>query len=142
MTDKPAPFVFKPAPRPTPRVTADVAERLADATADLGFTRPSSAPPVVEPVAPTPSLKPAPRPAAGRAASRTARTARPVKAAGAPSEASASLKFDVPEDLWTALKIEAAKRRVTVKFLVLEALSRQGYEVDLDAIPEDGRRLR
>ena len=38
--------------------------------------------------------------------------------------------------------MEAIKRRVTVKFLVLEALAAKGYDVDLDAIPEDGRRLR
>jgi hypothetical protein len=36
----------------------------------------------------------------------------------------------------------ALKRRVTVKFLVLEALAAKGYAIDLDAIPEDGRRLR
>ena len=37
---------------------------------------------------------------------------------------------------------EALNRRVTVRYLVLEALAAKGYRVDLEAIPEDGRRIR
>ena len=145
MTSKPNPLAFQPAPRPASRVYADMAERLADATADLGFLRSSSSPSAAELKAPAPA-GPSPRaPSAGpegeeRARSATAKPKLPAPAPGAPG--SASLKFDLPEDLWTELKIQAARRRVTVKFLVLEALSKQGYSVDLDAIPEDGRRLR
>jgi hypothetical protein len=29
-----------------------------------------------------------------------------------------------------------------VKYLVLEALAAKGYNVDLSAVPEDGRRIR
>ena len=53
-----------------------------------------------------------------------------------------ALKFEVPDPVWTALRQEALNRRVTVKYLVLEALAAKGYNVDLAAVPEDGRRLR
>jgi hypothetical protein len=53
-----------------------------------------------------------------------------------------ALKFEVPDLVWTALRQEALNRRVTVKYLVLEALAAKGYNVDLAAVPEDGRRLR
>jgi hypothetical protein len=53
-----------------------------------------------------------------------------------------ALKFEVPDTAWTALRQEALNRRVTVKYLVLEALAAKGYNVDLAAVPEDGRRLR
>jgi hypothetical protein len=62
-------------------------------------------------------------------------------AADSPRRSSA-LKFDVQDDLWTALRRAAIDRRVTVKYLVLEALSEKGYPVDLAEVPEDGRRLR
>lgn len=123
--NKPAGLAFQPAPRPAARVTPEQAEELATSTAGLGFSRPSTAPPV-EPAAAAPKAPKKPEPVA--------------RASEALSMS--SLKFDVPTDLWTALKIDAAKRRVTVRYLVLEALSKHGYDVDLDAIPEDGRRQR
>lgn len=149
MTEKPAPLAFQPAPRPTPRVSADLAAQLAGANADLGFTRASSAP---EESAPAPSMEklafqPTPRPApkaltqapaatARRREPRPARQAKPTASGGA-----AVLKLDIPEALWTTLRIEAVNRRITVKYLVLEALAKQGY-VDLAEFHEDGRRLR
>jgi hypothetical protein len=54
----------------------------------------------------------------------------------------AALKFEVPDEVWIALRQEALNRRVTVKYLVLEALAAKGYNVDLSAVPEDGRRIR
>jgi hypothetical protein len=146
MTSKPAPLEFGPAPRPTPRVSQALAEQLSAETADLGFARATSTPapgpdaeaslPAGARSQPSALAKPPARTARPRAAVRDARP-QPVELTG-----SASLKFDVPGDLWTALKIEAAQRRVTVKFLVLEALSKQGYAIDLEAVPEDGRRIR
>ena len=128
---KPNGLTFQPAPRAQPRaVTPEVVEELTGATAGLGFSWPSSAP------AAEPGLRPAP--ARDKATTKPKRPA-PVAVNDAPIS---SLKFDVPAELWTKLKIEAATRRVTVRYLVLEALSLQGYEVDLDAIPEDGRRQR
>jgi hypothetical protein len=66
---------------------------------------------------------------------------QPPKSPIAPSKSSA-LKFEVPDEVWLALRQEALNRRVTVKYLVLEALAAKGYNVDLAAVPEDGRRLR
>jgi hypothetical protein len=59
----------------------------------------------------------------------------------APIKATA-LKFEVPDEVWIALRQEALNRRVTVKYLVLEALAAKGYNVDLSTVPEDGRRIR
>lgn len=52
------------------------------------------------------------------------------------------MKVEVPDPVWTALRQEALDRRVTVKYLILEALATKGYAFDLSAIPKDGRRLR
>ena len=117
---------FQPAPRPRPRITTEDAQQLAEATGDLGFTRPSSAP--------------QPSPAASLVEATTPTTQVP-KSPIAPAK-SAALKFEVPDEVWTALRQEALNRRVTVKYLVLEALAAKGYNVDLSVVPEDGRRLR
>ncbi|MGV7034908.1 MULTISPECIES: hypothetical protein [Methylobacteriaceae] len=129
---------FQPAPRPRPRISPEDAQQLAVATSDLGFTRPSSAPEarVEEPVHPTAE----PMPAAASAVS-TAQEPKVPLAPAAPAKGTA-LKFEVPDTVWTALRQEALNRRVTVKYLVLEALAAKGYNVDLSAVPEDGRRLR
>lgn len=123
---------FQPAPRPRPRTSPEDAQQLAAATSDLGFTRPSSAPEVraEEPAAPPTATAPAALP-----------TAQEPKSPLAPAKGTA-LKFEVPDAVWTALRQEALNRRVTVKYLVLEALAAKGYSVDLSAVPEDGRRLR
>jgi len=150
MAEKTPALAFGPAPRPTPRVSQAQADQLSAETADLGFGRVTSVPAAetspsapsasLEALSPTPNSRaPATRPnvpAKPRVASTPPRP-KPAAMAG-----SASLKFDVPGDLWTEMKVEAAKRRVTVKYLVLEALSKQGFDVDLEAVPEDGRRLR
>ncbi|MCJ2032632.1 hypothetical protein [Methylobacterium sp. J-068] len=119
---------FMPSPRPRPRTSSEDAQQLAAATSDLGFTRASNAP--EEPPttsASTPKAAPA--------------IAQAPKSPIAPSKG-AALKFEVPDEVWTALRQEALNRRVTVKYLVLEALAAKGYSVDLSAVPEDGRRLR
>lgn len=121
---------FQPAPRPRPRISPEDAQQLAVATSDLGFTRPSSAPETraEEPV------QPAAEHSATPAAQEPKTPIAPVKGT--------ALKFEVPDPVWTALRQEALNRRVTVKYLVLEALAAKGYNVDLAAVPEDGRRLR
>ena len=119
---------FMPSPRPRPRTSSEDAQQLAAARSDLGFTRASNAPeepPVI--------------PAASSTASSPA--AQVPKYPIAPSKGTA-LKFEVPDEVWTALRQEALNRRVTVKYLVLEALAAKGYSVDLSAVPEAGRRLR
>jgi hypothetical protein len=94
----------------------------------LGFTRASNAPEDL-PALPASSRELAPA------------IAQAPKSPIAPSKG-AALKFEVPDEVWTALRQEALNRRVTVKYLVLEALAAKGYSVDLSAVPEDGRRLR
>src|SRR3954468_16305744 len=117
---------FQPAPRPRPRTSLEEVQQFAAATKDLGFTRPSTAP---DEPHDTPTVEPA------------------TTVAQAPKSPFASakgvaLKFEVPDEVWTALRQQALNRRVTVKYLVLEALAAKGYNVDLSAVPEDGRRIR
>lgn len=123
---------FQPAPRPRPRISQEGAQQLAAATSDLGFTRSSTAP--EQQAEASISAAAAIEPPLGP-------TAQEPKAPIAPAKG-AALKFEVPDTVWTALRQEALNRRVTVKYLVLEALAAKGYNVDLAAVPEDGRRLR
>ena len=116
---------FQPAPRPRPRTSIEEAQQLAAATGDLGFTRASTAPESGR----DKSVEPA-----------TA-TAHLPKSPVAPPRGTA-LKFEVPDEVWIALRQEALNRRVTVKYLVLEALAAKGYNIDLSTVPEDGRRIR
>lgn len=117
---------FLPSPRPRPRTSPEDAQQLAAATSDLGFTRPSTAPEhKFEALAPEPQFAIAQAPKSPIALAK-----------------GAAIKFEVPDEVWTALRQEALNRRVTVKYLVLEALAAKGYSVDLSAVPEDGRRLR
>jgi hypothetical protein len=137
-TTKPA---FMPSPRPRPRTSPEDAHQLASATGDLGFTRASNAPEAAKPEQPA-----HPRYADSQGAKN------PVAHSEAPDSGTApdpkapprvsSLKFEVPDAVWVALRQEALNRRVTVRYLVLEALAAKGYAVDLSTVPEDGRRLR
>ena len=148
MTSKPS-TPFQPAPRPRPLSDAAATEALQAATRELGFGRATSsasgaaapaAPPEAPAAAPaTTTLKP--RPSAPRASPKPASGAKTFANADKPKR-SPSLKFDIPDDLWDALRIAAVQRRVTLKYLVFEALANQGYNIDMSAIPEDGRRER
>ena len=123
--------MFMPAPRPQSRLNPDEAKRLSEATADLGFARPTSSDLTAD--------DPAKKPAKGEGALTTD---APSSAASSPTGPAQTLRLDVPDETWAGLKLEALKRRVTVRYLVLEALSKSGYPVDLNNIPEDGRRIR
>ena len=114
---------FQPAPRPRPRTSPEEAQQLAAATSDLGFTRASTAP--ESPTFDEPIATIAQAPKSSVAATKVT-----------------ALKFEVPDEVWVALRQEALNRRVTVKYLVLEALAAKGYNVNLSAVPEDGRRIR
>ena len=127
---------FQPAPRPRPRISSEDAQQLAVAASDLGFTRASSAPEARAEEAVTSLKEPMP------VADPSAQAPKAPLAAPAISVKGIALKFEVPDPVWTALRQEALNRRVTVKYLVLEALAAKGYNVDLAAVPEDGRRLR
>lgn len=52
------------------------------------------------------------------------------------------LTIDVPDYLRTALKVDAARTGVSVRYLVLMALAQDGYDIDVADLIEDGRRLR
>ena len=110
---------FQPAPRPRPRITHTEARQLVAVADDLGFNRAT----------------------VGSAEVDKSASAQEPKRAFAPNK-TAALKFEVPDEVWIALRQEALNRRVTVRYLVLEALAAKGYSVDLAAVPEDGRRLR
>jgi hypothetical protein len=162
MTTKPAAPGFLPTPRPRPLNTPDATAALQEATRDLGFGRPTSAPAPASAPSPqtvTPSSGAEPKAQAhvdARASAEPKAQARPraaaakvavaQKPAAAPeaegSRRSPSLRIEINDQLWDALRMQALKRRVTVKYLVFEALAAQGFEIDMNAIPEDGRRAR
>lgn len=148
---------FMPSPRPRPRTSPEDARQLASATGDLGFTRASNAPEdtAAKPKRPRAQDPKTPSALQGRASGDTvSRVKGPDKGleAIAPEPAphepprvpprGSSLKFEVPDQVWVSLRQEALNRRVTVRYLVLEALAAKGYGVDLSTVPEDGRRLR
>ncbi|KQP53646.1 hypothetical protein ASF41_23265 [Methylobacterium sp. Leaf111] len=128
---------FLPSPRPRPHTSPEEARLLAAATSDLGFTRASSAP--QEPPAAL-GVPETPRPAE-TIETGPVRTPK-IRASARRRTKATVLKVEVPDPVWTALRQEALDRRVTVKYLVLEALAAKGYAFDLSAIPKDGRRLR
>ncbi len=63
-------------------------------------------------------------------------------APGAPRTAVRSIQLVVPDYLFEELGVKAVKRRVTKRFLILEALAASGYCVEPDDMEEDGRRRR
>ncbi|GJD66755.1 hypothetical protein [Methylobacterium frigidaeris] len=114
---------------PRPRTNPEDLAQLVAGGAEAGFARPLAPPP--EPVAePAPVTTPAAPPSAPAAA--------PAMYDGPVSP----LRLEVPDLIWLALKMESAKRKVSVKYLVIEALAAKGYAegLDLSLVPEDGRR--
>lgn len=123
-----------PAPRPrglaSGLLNAETAKALVDANADLGFKRASTSPVGEGASAPDKTPEPLAVPQASLP------QAEPV----APAQPETQLRIAVPDDVAVALKIASIHRRASVRYLILEALHKAGYPVDLDAIPEDGRR--
>jgi hypothetical protein len=115
---------------------------LAD-TAELGgFTRPSNAPraepqnvPQADPIKVEEITAESPQPRAARKQEEKKRDSEAPKGG--------VLKCDVGDELFEELRVAAVRRRVTVKYLLVEALAAQGYaHADLSAVPKDGRRDR
>lgn len=159
MTDKTTRPSFQPAPRPRPINPAGGAEALQEATRDLGFTRKTSAEEVAPPEAQVSfaaPAQPAPAPATASAPIMAPQTATPAVVAKAASKSKppkveptsafedreTSIKFAISDELSTALKLDAVQRRVTVKYIILEALAAKGYPIDLVNLPQDGRRAK
>jgi hypothetical protein len=150
---KPITPQFMPAPRPTQRLSAEDATRLKESSADLGFARPMDQSDLTkkpqttkQPNVHLTTALPSQTPKKSDTSSSPSRVAIAGMAkVRAPEDLFGNaqpLRLDVPQDLWFDLKITAAKRRVSVRWLVLEALEKAGYDVSLSAIPEDGRRVR
>jgi len=133
MTEKPTPLAFQPAPRPQPRMSVHQRAELAEATRDLGFGRTTSSP--ADDLPPESQITPPPPPPASDVSGEDTIPSALVRP-------NAILRFDIPEDLLITLRHEAVTRRASVKYLILEALAAKGYDFDLSAIPEDGRRRR
>lgn len=147
MTSKSPPMAFQPAPRPRPLNTPDATAALQESARDLGFARPTSAPPAV----PSPALTDDASKADNSSAPRAPEKPHPipgetvtdkVSPATAPAGKRPSVRIELDDKLWDALRMEALKRRVTVKYLIYEALAAQGFEIDMASVPEDGRRAR
>lgn len=142
-TQKPA---FMPAPRPASHVSPQDAQKLIEGTADLGFARQGGA-------------------AGGKGSIErdgnsseqvSAHTLTPRKANNPEHERKAEVKndasdrktdnqilrLDVPLAVWRSLKLASVDRRVSVRYLVMEALEKAGYDVDLGNVAQDGRRDR
>ncbi|ODA66141.1 hypothetical protein A7A08_02994 [Methyloligella halotolerans] len=57
-----------------------------------------------------------------------------------PRSPSVTIRTDVPDYLAQAMRIEAAKTRSTLRYLILKALKNDGWKIDEGDIVEDGRR--
>jgi hypothetical protein len=69
--------------------------------------------------------------------------ARPAAPAPvAPVTPCKSFNLSVPEYLFDELGLRAVKRRVTKRYLILEALAKAGFVVEPQDLEEDGRRRR
>jgi hypothetical protein len=53
-----------------------------------------------------------------------------------------SIQLVVPDYLFEELGVRAVRRRVTKRFLILEALAAGGYRIEPADMEEDGRRRR
>ena len=53
-----------------------------------------------------------------------------------------SFNLSVPDYLFDELGMQAVKRRVTKRYLILEALAKAGFNVEPQDLEEDGRRRR
>ena len=53
-----------------------------------------------------------------------------------------SFNLSVPDYLFDELGMQAVKRRVTKRYLILEALAKTGFTVEPQDLEEDGRRRR
>jgi hypothetical protein len=60
----------------------------------------------------------------------------------APRATSRSIQLIVPDYLFEEMGVKAVRRRVTKRFLILEALAAAGFHVQPNDMEEDGRRRR
>lgn len=79
-------------------------------------------------------------PAAGHPAA--AAVAAPAARAATAAAVTRSIQLVVPDYLFEEMGLKAVRRRVTKRFLILEALAAAGYRVEPGDLDEDGRRRR
>lgn len=60
----------------------------------------------------------------------------------APQGRRKALNIDLPDYVWTELKIRAAHRQTSVRHVVMTALLAEGFHIEEADMIEDGRRLR
>lgn len=105
----------------------DLKERLRNLGRDMGF-RPQDGATHGNPTAPPSSAK-------------TADVAEQAPALAA-NTAMDTLQIKIPRYLMQQLARAAVERRVTKKFIILEALKTCGYQINIEDLQEDGRRDR
>lgn len=66
----------------------------------------------------------------------------PPSGAAAPRTATRTIQLVVPDYLFEEMGLKAVRRRVTKRFLILEALAAAGYRIEPRDMEEDGRRRR
>ena len=59
-----------------------------------------------------------------------------------PRSSMKTLNIDLPDYLWVDLKMQAAQKMISVRYLVMTMLRDNGFEIKECDMVEDGRRLR
>ncbi|MCZ7593717.1 MAG: hypothetical protein M5U16_01475 [Hyphomicrobium sp.] len=92
---------------------------------------------------------PEPRAGEGAAAKRPAKPAAPKIETAAPPEGAATprsrmkaLSVELPDYVWTDLKIRAAHGQTSVRHVIMTALQTHGVSIAEADMIEDGRRIR
>jgi hypothetical protein len=73
---------------------------------------------------------------------RVSSESTPSAPAAPPMSPCKSFNLSVPDYLFDELGMQAVKRRVTKRYLILEALAKTGFTVEPQDLEEDGRRRR
>lgn len=116
----------------TPDIDDDKLDRLAAAKGVGALVKPENPASAVGQGASTKSASlPAPKLVADRAAS-----------AATPRERMKTINLELPDYVWTDLKIRAAHEQVSVRHIIMTALKGQGITIREADMIEDGRRLR
>ncbi|MEE9481897.1 hypothetical protein [Methylobacterium ajmalii] len=139
MSAKPTAPGFGPAPTPRKRPGPQVMADIQASTAPLGqFQRSTAQPQPAEPapIAP-PHLDPEPIPPQPEPQPQP--TAAPAPQV---DEKRWTVKFEVTQAAYEAMLTMCARRGITMKRFCLEMAKREGLPIDLDAEPEDGRKIR
>lgn len=70
------------------------------------------------------------------------RKASPAAKDATPRERMKTINLELPDYVWTDLKIRAAKEQVSLRHIVMTALKSYGVEIAESDMIQDGRRMR